>query len=106
MQITQKPFRPLVPRAPQTAVTTSVQNTLINPTLFPGSCALRLVNIGTAVIYFSFSTGADAGLTATNGHALLPNTSETFWFANDMTHINFVGSAAGSTLSISVGEGS
>mgnify|MGYP003332164225 FL=1 len=105
MQITQKPFRPLVLRAPQTAVTTSVQSVQVNPNAFPGSCALRLVNIGTAVISFSFSNGADAGLTATNGHALLPNTGETFWFSNDMTHINFVASATGSTLSISIGEG-
>ena len=50
MQITQKPFRPLVLRAPQTAVTTSVQSVQVNPSAFPGSCALRLVNIGTAVI--------------------------------------------------------
>jgi len=106
MQYTQKPFRPLVLRAPQTSVTTSIQSVQVNPNAMVGGMALRIANIGTNVTYISFTNGADAGLTASNGIALLPNTVECFFFADDMTHLNFIGDDAGNTLSITIGEGS
>lgn len=106
MQYTQKPFRPLVLRAPQTAVSTSIQSVQINPNSMVGGMALRIANIGTNVTYISFTSGADAGLTTANGIALLPNTVECFFFADDMTHVNIIGTATGNTVSITFGEGS
>ena len=103
MQITQKPFRPLMQRATSISVGTTVTNT---PLTVVGGMALRLVNSGTNSVSISFSTGADAGLTVANGHVLLPNTVEVMFFADDMTHINTIAGATGNTLSVSQGEGS
>lgn len=82
------------------AVTTSVQQVAL-PSF--NARTMRLVNDGTAKMAWSY--GVSPGLTMTNGALLLPNTVETF-STGGATQLSVIGSAAGSNLSISVGEGS
>ena len=97
-------FRPLGNNRTQSqAVTAANASVLINDTPL-GTRAIRLVNAGADTIFIELSTGAGVAAAATS-MPMLPNTTEVLTFARDLTHVNVVGLATGSTLYITTGEG-
>lgn len=70
-----------------------------------GTRAIRLVNIGTAVVFIELTETPTATATTTNSVPVLPNTVEVFTIANDEIGIAYIGSASGSTLYFTCGEG-
>lgn len=84
----------------QATVTASAQ-VLTLPVGAHGS--MRLVNSGTASVAWAY--GNVSGLTAATGVVMLPNTAGVFALPVSVTQLTVIGSAAGSTLSICVGDG-
>lgn len=84
------------------AVTTAVQQLALPPVPAEGA-TLRLVADGTSSIAWAY--GSSAGLTMLNGVPMLPNTVETFAVPGGTTAISVIGSAAGTTLRATVGDG-
>ena len=85
----------------QIAVLTSSQ-ALTLPVAHPGG-SMRLTNSGTATVAWCY--GNQNALTVATGVQLLPNMSAVFGLPLDVTQITAIGSAAGSTLSVTVGDG-
>lgn len=68
-----------------------------------GTRSIRLVNSGSNIVFFKLGTSGTASAVATST-PLLPNTVEVFLLRNDITHIAYIGAAAGNTLYMTVGE--
>lgn len=86
------------------AVTAAVQQiNLPSPAPYETECTARFANVGSQVIYWCY--GAQAGLLATNGVPMLPNTVETFSIPAGVSQISVIAAAAGSTLYITPGDG-
>lgn len=106
MMIPQLAFQPRATSAnppdnvAQATVTTSAQVVTL-PVNLNGS--MRLVNSGTASVAWAY--GNVSGLTVATGVLMLPNTAEVFALPASVTQLTVIGSAAGSTLSICVGDG-
>ena len=69
-----------------------------------GKQSVRVVNSGTQVVFLDFSNGAGAA-TLTADMPMLANSSEVFLLPSDITHVNAIAAAVGSTLYITIGEG-
>lgn len=65
-----------------------------------GNASVRILVTGTQMVYFKF----DAAAVVANDTPMLPNTAETFFLEKDVTTLNFIAGAAGSTVIISYGE--
>lgn len=70
-----------------------------------GVRAIRVANVGTAVVFFELTETPTATATLTTSAPLLPNTVEVFTIANDEIGITFIGSGVGSTIYVTPGEG-
>lgn len=87
----------------QLAVTTSVQQiNLPIPTSY-GEQTLRIVVDGTANI--AWCVGVNSQLTINNGVPMLGNTIETFDVPIGITQLSVIGTATGSTIRVTVGDG-
>lgn len=71
----------------------------------PGVCALRVANIGTAVVFVEQVESAATAATITTSVPVLPNTVEVFTFPNDKIGLALIGSGVGSTVYVTPGEG-
>lgn len=70
-----------------------------------GVRCVRLVNVGTSIIFFELTETPTATATVSNSIPLLPGTVEAFTTANDEIGIAYVGEATGSRIYITCGEG-
>ena len=68
-----------------------------------GTRSVRLVNSGSNIIFFKLGTSGVVSAVATST-PMLPNTVEVFLLRNDVTHISYIGAAAGNSLYLTVGE--
>lgn len=98
-------WKPLFENDTISAAVTTTPAYLAFPKTPMGVRAVRLVNSGTAIVFFELTEIATATATTATSIPLLPNTVEVFTTVNDEVGITFVGSAAGSTLYITTGEG-
>lgn len=85
----------------QVTVTTSWQALTLPASHAGGS--MRLTNSGAATVAWCY--GSQNALTVATGVQLLPNTSAVFGLPQNATQLSVIGSAAGSTLSVTVGDG-
>lgn len=100
-------FRPLGQnKTVNIAVTTSPQTLNFGVVPF-GTQAIRLVNNGTATIFIEFGdpTISPPTASAATSQPMLPGTVEVFTLDTTDTQISVIGSAAGSTLYVTLGEG-
>ncbi|MGY6240550.1 hypothetical protein [Burkholderia ambifaria] len=82
------------------AVTASAQNMGLPVDAVEGG-SIRMVNIGTQAVYFSFGGTA----TVANSMPILPNTEKTFSIPPGTTAISAIAGATGSTLYATLGDG-
>lgn len=86
------------------AVTASNQSTSLGTLAGQKQYNVRLVNNGTQVVFFNFTTGAGTAATGTD-MPILPGTVEVFEIPATATYINCIAGATGSTLYWTLGEG-
>lgn len=99
-------WHPIYPLATQTLVVTGAASQFIDlSTITPGVCAIRVANVGTAVVFVEQVENAATAASLTASVPVLPNTVEIFTFPNDKIGLAVYGSAAGSTVYITPGEG-
>src|ERR1700693_948748 len=68
-----------------------------------GTQSVRLTNVGSNVVFFTF--GKDSTIAATNTDVpVLPNSVETFLLPKDITYIAAIAAATGNTLYVTTGE--
>lgn len=105
MTLQIRAWKPLFENDTVNAVVTTTPAFMPFPKTPFGVRALRIVNVGTAIVFVELTETNSASATPTTSTPILPNTVEIFTIANDEIGIAFVGSAAGSTLYITPGEG-
>lgn len=68
-----------------------------------GNRTIRIVNVGTNVVFINIGT---SGVTATTTTSipLLPNSAEVFFLRRENTHVAAIAGATGNTLYITTGE--
>lgn len=98
-------WKPLFENDTVSAVVTGAAGYLAFPKTPMGVRAIRVANIGTAVIFFELTETPTPTATVATSAPLLPNTVEVFTIANDEVGIAYIGSGAGSTLYVTPGEG-
>lgn len=69
-----------------------------------GTSTVRVVNVGTNLIFFLLGKDNTVVVSATNGVPILPNSSETFLVPNDCLYIAVISSAVGNTAYFTTGE--
>lgn len=92
----------------QNTVNTAVTGTSANvaipaPTI--GVRSVRIVNAGTQNIFVKFGTANTVAAVAADDMPMLANTCEVFLLPNNITHIAAIAAGAGSTMYVTVGEG-
>lgn len=98
-------FRPLGNNQTVSVLTTTASQALTIPASPLGTRALRFVNVGTDPSFIEFGVATGPAAATTTSMPLLPNSVEVFTFANDFTTVRVIGTAGGSTLYITYGEG-
>lgn len=99
-------WRPIFPLATQTLVVTGASQFMDLSATTPGVCALRVANIGTAVVFVEQVESAATAATVLLSVPVLPNTVEMFTFPNDKIGLAIIGDGVGtSTLYVTPGEG-
>lgn len=86
------------------AVGTTSSNVAI-PAPNIGWRSIRLVNLGTDVVFFQLGATSAVTASASTSIPLLPNSSEVFLLPNDIAYVAAIGQSGGNTLYISVGDG-
>ena len=87
---------------PQGTVSGAVGVTASDITIAPGAGALRLVNIGTQVIFWKLNSG---GASLSTDTPLLPNSAEIFSCPPGTSKISAIAASVGSTLYVTPGTG-
>lgn len=105
MTLQTRAWKPLFENDTVSAVVTGTAAYLPFPKTPMGVRAIRVANIGTAVVFFELTETPTATASVATSAPLLPNTVEVFTIANDEIGITFVGSGAGSTIYVTPGEG-
>lgn len=98
-------WKPLFEGDTVSIAVTATSQFLAVPKTPMGVRALRLVNIGTNVIFFELVESAATAATAANSIPMLPNTAEVFTFVNDEVGLAVIAAATGNTLYVTAGEG-
>ncbi len=70
-----------------------------------GVQAIRVVNVGTNVIFIEQVESAATAASLTTGIPVLPNTVEVFTYPNDKVGIAVISASAGNTVYVTPGEG-
>jgi hypothetical protein len=93
--------------SPSFTVSQALTTTQSNVTVAGNGHYLRLVNAATGNAYVQFyeASAAPPTVTSTNGMLILPGAIEIFSVASDTTRVAAIGDSAGTTLSITRGEG-
>jgi len=93
--------------SPNFTTTQGLTTTQANITIGGNGHYLRLVNAATGNAYVQFyeATASPPTVTSTNSMLILPGAIEVFSVASDTTKVAALGDAAGTTLSITRGEG-
>lgn len=106
MSTQKRAWRPLFENDTVSAAVGVTAGFLAFPKTPFGTRAIRLVNVGTAIVFIEFTeVVGNATATTTNSIPILPNTVEVFTIANDEVGLSHIGSATGSTLYFTCGEG-
>lgn len=100
MQTYIRPFQ-VVEESSQTLAVTAASQALTLPAAV-GTRTVRITTNGSQVVFWRYNAAA---VVATST-PVLPNTVETFLIPQDATTINFIASAVGTTVYITIGEGS
>lgn len=100
MSAQTRAFRPLA--ATQNTVVDNAVPATITFNYTPGTRTVRLANVGTATVFVSVD-GTSASVSTSM--PILANTTEFITIGNDVLSLSALGSAAGSTLYSTVGEG-
>lgn len=85
------------------AVTTAVQQVPLSATSASDKNTIRIVVDGASSI--AWCCGINPLLTMSNGVPMLGNTIETFTIPDNVSQLSVIGSAAGSTIRVLIGEG-
>jgi hypothetical protein len=89
------------------AVGATATTTQVNPTVgVRGTRSMRLVNSGAATIFWKLGDTAGVTTSITTGTPMLPNTTQVFLIRNEQQYLAHIGSAAGNTLYVTLGESS
>lgn len=97
-------FRPLGVNKTVLLAVTAASLSLPIPDVPFGTRALRVANIGTQTVFLDFVTTVGVA-SVTTSIPLLANTVEIFTIGNDITALQAIAPAIGSTLYITYGEG-
>lgn len=106
-QVYVRPFVPKPPNGNNTvnvAVTSSNQSLALGANKGQGFQAVRIVNSGTQNIFLNFSQAAGTAAVATD-LVMLAGSVEIFGLHPDISFINVIAAASGSTMYVTVGEG-
>ena len=74
-------------------------------TITPGTCAIRVANIGTQTVFLEQVESAATAATVTASVPILANTVEVFTFPNDKVGVAVIAAGAGSQIYVTPGEG-
>lgn len=74
-------------------------------TTTPGTCAIRVANVGANVVFMEQVESAATAATVAASVPILPNTVEVFTFPNDKIGVAFISASAGNTVYVTPGEG-
>lgn len=99
------PFQPAATAASTTAlaVTGSNQALTMSPATGSDGGTMRIANIGTQTVFIALGTVTSS---VTTSMPMLANTVETFSLPGAVTTLSVIAAATGSTLYVTVGQGS
>ncbi len=98
-------WRNILPAATVNAAVGTASSFIDLSTITPGTCAIRIVNVGTNVIFVEPVENAATAASVTTSIPILPNTVEIFTFPNDKIGLAVISGTAGNTVYVTPGEG-